>query len=125
MIYEDNNIIEDFMGRLKELKDYPINFPQYLEINCQLFYSALIKENVPKYHTAFNIATKEFNVNTMGTLRFRPWADQEYGCLFDYLLKSCEIHLGHSTLQPDGSITTFLIDKNGEQLARKPFKNNS
>jgi hypothetical protein len=125
MIYEDNNIIEDFMGWLKELKDYPITFPQYLEINCHLFYSALIKKNVPKYLMAFNTATKEINVNTMGTLWSKAWDDQEYASLFDYLLKSCEIHLGHSTLHPNGYITTFLVDENGEQLARKLFKNKS
>jgi hypothetical protein len=122
IIFEDNNVIEEFMGGFKKLKDYPINFPQYIEINCNLFYSAVIKENVPKYITAFNDFTKEINVNTSGSLRSRKWNDEEYAYLFDFLLKSCGIDIGHSTLQPDGSITTFLVDENGQHLTRKLFE---
>ena len=123
IVFEDNNIIEDFMGGLKKLKDYPLNFPQYLEVNCNLFYSALIKDNVPKYVTAYNDLTEEINVNTIGSLRSRTWNDAEYAKLFDHLLNSCGIDLGHSTLQPDGTISSFLIDENGEHLTRKLFEN--
>lgn len=122
IVFEDNNIIEDFMNGFKKLKEYPINFPQYLEVNCNLFYSAVIKENVPKYITEYNDLTKEINVNTIGTLRSRKWDNQEYAFFFDYLLKSCGIDIGHSTLQTDGSITSFLVDKNGEHLTKKLFE---
>lgn len=126
IVFEDNNIIEEFMGgvkKFKKLKEYPINFPQYLEVNCNIFYSAVIKENVPKYITAYNKETKEINVNTMGALRSRKWDDSEYAIFFDYLLNSCGIDIGHSTLQEDGSITSFLIDEKGEHLTRKLFEN--
>jgi hypothetical protein len=116
IIYEDNNIIEDFMNDFKKLKDYPLSFPQYLEVNCNLFYSALIKENVPKYITTFNNLTKEINVNTIGSIKSRKWDDKEYALYLDYLLKNCGIDIGHSTLQDNGSITTFLVDEKGEYL---------
>lgn len=118
IIYEDNNVIDDFMGRLKKLKGYPLNFAQLLEVNCNLFYSAIIKENVPKYFTSYNNVTKELNINTIGSLRSRKWEDLEYALLFDYLLVSCGIDIGHSVMQADGSISSFLIDKNGEHLTK-------
>jgi hypothetical protein len=122
IVFEDNNVIEDFMSGLKKLKDYPINFPQYLEVNSNLFYSAIIKENVPKYITSYNDNTKEINVNTFGTLRSRKWNDEEYAHFFDHILTSCGIDIGHSTWHPDGTITSFLIDNNGEHLTRKLFE---
>jgi hypothetical protein len=122
IVFEDNNVIEDFMEGLKKLKDYPINFPQYLEVNANLFYSAIIKENVPKYITSYNDNTKEINVDTVGILRSRKWNDKEYAYLLDHILKSCGIDIGHSTWHPDGTITSFLVDENGEHLTRKLFE---
>lgn len=125
IVFEDNNIIEEFMGGFKKLEEYPLNFPQYLEVNCNIFYSAAIKENVPKYITAYNNLTKEMNVDTMGTLRSRKWNDKEYAFFFDYLLQSCGINIGHSTFHEDGSITSFLVDDNGEHLTKKLFQKNN
>jgi len=122
IVYEDNNIIENFMSGFKKLRNHSINFPQYLEANTHIFYSALLKENVPKYISTFNSNSHELCVHTFGNLISRKWDDKEYAKLFDYYLKICGIDLGHSTLQNDGTITTFLIDKNGEHLTKKLFE---
>ncbi|MNI95998.1 hypothetical protein D3C73_1543680 [compost metagenome] len=57
----------------------------------------------------------------MGNISSRKWDDREYTLLFDFLLKSCNIDIGHSTLNNDGLVTTFLVDENGEHLTRKLF----
>jgi hypothetical protein len=123
IVYEDNNIISDFMGAFKNLGDYKINFAQYLEINAHIFYSATLKENVPKYFSHFNRKTEVLTVNTMGDLRSREWNDKEYSINLDYLLLSCKIDIGQSTLQSNGTITTFLIDENNKRLITDPNKN--
>lgn len=117
--YEDNNIISDFMGAFKHLRNYGINFAQYLEINAHIFYSTILKENVPKYISHFNQETEILTVNTMGILRSRKWDDKEYCMNFDYLLKSCSIDIGGSSYNDDGNITSFLIDDNNEHLIAK------
>jgi hypothetical protein len=122
IVYEDNNVIEDFMGGFKKLRGFPLNFPQYLEVNCNIFYSAVIKDKVPKYITTYNKDSNELLVNTVGILRSREWNDEEYAHYFDYLLLSSGIDLGHSTLQPNGSISSFLIDKNGNHLTKVLFE---
>lgn len=121
IIFEDNNMIEDFMKSFKKLRNYPINFAQYLEINSHLFYSAIIKDTIPKYITSYNSVTNEININTLGNISSRKWDDREYTLLFDFLLKSCNIDIGHSTLNNDGLVTTFLVDEKGEHLTRKLF----
>lgn len=122
IIFEDNNVIENFMSGFKKLKNYPINFAQYLEINCNLFYSAVIKDNVPKYITSYDDSKKEINVLTVGTLRSRKWDNKEYAMFFDFLLKRSGIEIGHSVLQADGTISSFLIDENGKHITRKLFE---
>lgn len=124
IVYEDNNMISDFMDVFRHLRDYGINFAQYLEINAHIFYSALLKENIPKYFSHFHQETETLTVNTMGTLRSRKWDDKEYCLNFDYLLRSCGINIDGSSYQDDGNITSFLIDDNNEHLIAKYKKEN-
>ena len=119
IVYEDNNTISDFMGVFKNLRNYGINFAQYLEINAHIFYSATLKENVPKYFSHFHQETEVLTVNTMGSLKSRRWNDKEYCLNFDYLLLSCGIDIGGSSYHKDGNITSFLIDENNEHLIAK------
>lgn len=122
IVYEDNNVISDFMKPLISLKDHELNFPQYLEANAHIFYSAIIKDNVPKYHSTYTMPSEKLIFNTVGSLRSRKWVDQEYAAMFDFLLNSCGIGIGESVLQEDGLITSFLVDKNGEHLLKKYFR---
>lgn len=122
IVFEDNNVISDYMSPLKDLKSTNLNFPQYLEINAHIFYSGMIKENVPKYLTEFNQLSETLTVNTYGSLRSRNWNDKEFTAVFDFILSSCGINVDNSTLKPDGLVTTFLVDKNGEHLLKKHFR---
>lgn len=122
IVYEDNNMISGFMNPLNSLRDYELNFPQYLEANAHIFYSAIIKDNVPKYHSTFSINSETLIINTAGSLRSRKWIDEEFAGMFDFLLDSCGIGIGESVLQKDGLITSFLVDKNGEHLLKEYFK---
>lgn len=121
IIFEDNNVIENYMYGFKNLKNYPLTFPQYLEVNCHLFYSAILKENVPKYITSYNDKYKKIEVNTFGSLYSRKWNDEEYASLLDYLLLSCGVDIGKSTMQSNGYITSFLVDEDGMHLTTKLF----
>lgn len=123
IIYEDNNVISDFMSPIKDLQNHELNFPQYLETNAFLFYSAMIKENVPHYHSNFHQKSEVLTVNTVGTLRSRKWVDKEFTDFLDFILNACGIDIGMSTLQPDGQITSFLVDEKGEHLLKNSFKN--
>lgn len=124
IVYEDNNLISEFMGVFKNLRNYEINFAQYLEINAHIFYSAILKENVPKYVSNFNQKTETLTVNTIGALRSRKWNDKEYSINLDYLFNHCGIDIGGPSYKEDGNITTFLIDDNNERLILK-YKDDS
>ncbi len=116
IVYEDNNIITNFMGIFKQLGHYEINFAQYLEINAHIFYSASLKENVPTYFSYFNEINQDLTVKTVGNIRSRRWNDQEYCANFDYLLTECGIEINGGSYHKDGTITTFLIDKDDKRL---------
>lgn len=122
IVYEDNNVISDYMKPLISLKNHELSFPQYLEANAHIFYSAIIKDNVPKYSSTFSMKFEKLTFNTLGSLRSRKWIDGEFAELFDFLLKSCGINLGESVLRKDGLITSFLVDENGEHLLKTYFK---
>lgn len=122
IVFEDNNVISKYMSPLKDLQSINLNFPQFLEINAYIFYSGMIKENVPKYITQFNQLSETLTVNTYGSLRSRNWNDKEFTAVFDFILFSCGINVDNSNQQPDGLVTTFLYDKNGEHLLKKHFR---
>ena len=123
IVYEDNNVISDFMSPLRSLQKHQLNFAQYLEVNAFLFYSAIIKDNVPHYHSNFHQTSEILTVNTVGTLRSRKWVDEEFASILDFILKSSGIDIGMSVLQTDGQITSFLVDQNQEHLLKNYFKN--
>jgi hypothetical protein len=121
IVSEDNNVISDFMSPLKNLQKRQLNFAQYLEVNAFLFYSAMIKENVPHYHSNFHQTSEILTVNTVGTLKWRKWVDKEFSAILDFILYSSGIDIGMSVLQPDGQITSFLVDENNEHLLKSYF----
>jgi hypothetical protein len=123
IVFEDNNIISDYMSPLKDLHSVHINFPQYLEINAYIFYSGMIKQNVPQYLTNFNLDDETMTIDTIGSLRSRKWIDEEFAAVLDFILGSCGINIGKSTLHPDGLVTTFLLDRDGQHLLKKHFRN--
>ena len=125
IVYEDNNIISKFMGEFKNIRGFNLNFAQFLEVNCNIFYSALLKENVPRYLSSFNKLNEELIVNTSGTLRSRKWDKKEYAHYFDFLLQSCGINIGQSVLQENESATSFLIDDKGRHLTKQLFDGRS
>lgn len=122
IVFEENNLIEGYMHGFKKIGDYALSFPQYIEANAFIFYSAKLKNNVPKYVSVYSKKTNELNVITMGGLRSKDWNDQEFASVFDQMLLSCGINIGESVLQEDGNIRSFLVDENGEHITKKLFE---
>jgi hypothetical protein len=122
IVYEENNLISDFMAPLKDLYKIKLSFPQYLEATAHIFYSGMLKEKVPHYLSSFNQNTELLIVDTVGSLNSRKWIDKEFASVLDFMLFSCGIDIGSSVLQPEGLVTSFLIDENNEHLLKKHFR---
>lgn len=111
--------MSDQMKIFDEIKKHELSFPQLLEVTAHIFYKSLLKESVPKYVSMFNEEEKTMDIVTMGQVRYKEWNDKQFCLNFDLMLMQCGIFLGHSTLYPDGTIITFLIDENKEPLIKR------
>lgn len=112
--FEDNNVIEDFCLLLKGLRKYDLNLLQFFEVSALIFYAKKIAINSATYISSYNSNSKKLEVNTVNSLRNRPWDDIEFAMDFDQILERNGIEHGRPIYNSDG-ITTFLL-KDGERL---------
>lgn len=116
--FEDNNIIEGYMSRLKELRRFKLNDIQFVEVSTLIFYAKKLALNAPRYLSNYFMPTKTLTVNTLGSLSGRDWDDEEYCYFFEYMLKRHGFNI-EGPFYKDGNVTTTLVDKDGIPMVHK------
>lgn len=121
--YEDNNVIEDYLSWLKELRKFKLSHMQFVEVSAIIFYAKKLALNIPRYMSHYFIPTETLTMRTLNSLRGREWNDEEYCFLLEQMLKRDGFDI-EGPLYKDGNITTTLVDKDGKPMIHKPANHN-
>ena len=108
VIFEDGNAIDYYLGLMKKLIIFDLNFAQFLEVSARIFYAKKLATNVSKYIIEYNESHKRLTINTVNQLRNRPWDDFEYSEFFDDILERANLNFV-KPIYADGMVKSFLV----------------
>lgn len=118
IVFEDNKAVENYLSLMKGLYKFPLNHVQYLEVTIRIFYAKTLATNVSNYMTHYNMLSKEMQIRSLNSLRSREWNDEEYGLMLENLMERENINIGRP-IYKDGTVNTFLVDKDNELYLHK------
>lgn len=119
--FEDNNLIEKYLIKLKELRKFKLNEIQFIEVSTNVFYAKSLAESIPTYLSDYFEPTGTLNVRTLNSIRGREWNNEEYSHMLEYMWKREGYNI-EGPLYKDGNITTALVDVDGAPLIHKVQK---
>lgn len=118
IVFEDNNIISDYLYLFNHLNDYKLSDLKFWEVTMRIFFAKRHMRLTPTYIHSYNTETEQLDIHTLNSFGNPEWDDELFSYYFEALLSK----RGYEDLLPlykDNMLKTFLVDADGELYVRK------